>query len=77
MSKSIILYLVGVLVVLDMVLCSGIVLQLVCVLLVGFCCGCGVYIHHKQSTGIWLNTQQYEDLHALAKEQILLDARKK
>ncbi len=77
MSKSIILYLIAVLVVLDCVLCTGVVLQLVCLVLVGFCCAGGYYIHRKQSTGIWLNNKQYDELHEFVKEQILLDARKK
>ena len=77
MSKSIILYLVALLVVLDMMLCSGVVLQLVCSVLVLVICGLGGYIAHKNKAGIWLDNKQYEALHEFAKEQILLDARKK
>ena len=71
MPKQTLLFCVLVLVVLDMVLCSDVVLQLVCLVLVAVICGGGIYIRHKQSTGIWLTKQQYNDLHDLAKESIL------
>ena len=71
MFKPILLPLLVVLVSIDMVLCSGVVLQLVCVLLVVLLCAGGMYIRRKNKNGIWLSKQQYDDLHDLAKESIL------
>ena len=71
MPKQILLFCVLVLVVLDMVLCSDVVLQLVCVLLVAVICGGAYYIARKNKKGVWLSKQQYDDLHNLVNESIL------
>ncbi len=77
MFKTIILYLIAALLLLDCVLCTNIALQIVCSVLVLVICVLGAYIAYKQSTGIWLNTQQYEALHEFVKDAILLDANSK
>lgn len=71
MLKSILLPLLVVLVSIDMVLCSGLVLQLVCCLLVLIICGGAYYIARKNKKGVWLSKQQYDDLHNLVNESIL------
>ena len=73
MPKQILLFCVLVLVVLDMVLCSDVVLQLVCLVLVAICCGLGIYIARKNKNGIWLSNEQYNCLHEFVGKEILKD----
>ena len=73
MLNQILLFCVLVLVVLDCVLCSDVVLQLVCVLLVAVICGGAYYIARKNKNGVWLSKQQYEALHEFVGKEILKD----
>ena len=73
MFKPILLPLLVVLVSVDRVLCSGVVLQLVCVLLVVLLCAGGAYMWHKNKAGVWLSKQQYEALHEFVGKEILKD----
>lgn len=64
---------IAVLISVDMVLCSGLALQLLCIALAALCLLMACYIGYKQSSGVWLNRQQYEALHDLVKNEILKD----
>lgn len=71
MLNILVLVLFSILVAIDIVLCSGVLLQLICIALGAFCLLLGCYIARKQKNGVWLSKQQYDDLHDLVRSQIV------